>query len=46
MWGSPGTFSPDCLECLTAGAYTSGEQSILQYGPLQTRYEAGDGLDA
>ena len=28
VWGPPGTFSPDCLESLTPGAYTS-EDSLF-----------------
>ena len=41
VWGPWGTFSPDCPEILTPGAYTSGgslSSSVVLYG-------AGGGLD-
>ena len=36
VWGPPGTFSPDCPESLTPGAYTSGDSlssSVILFRP-------------
>ena len=41
VWGSRGTFSPNCPESLTPGAYTSGGS----LSSSEVLYGAGGGLD-